>query len=153
VVVHGLGLNITVQSYDQSLDFGLMADAAAMPDVRFLADAIAVAFDDVRALMGEGRDAEADEAGMVKSARKALGRALDTVVDRATGLMPAQMGRVARAVNRRTVKAATVMAADIVPALAQKAMEDAVSRLSGLAGKSVGLVRKAAPRGRATARR
>jgi diacylglycerol O-acyltransferase len=27
IVVHGVALNITVQSYDQSMDFGLMADA------------------------------------------------------------------------------------------------------------------------------
>ena len=50
IVVHGVALNITVQSYDQSLDFGLMADAAAMPEVRELADALRAAFDDVRAL-------------------------------------------------------------------------------------------------------
>jgi hypothetical protein len=31
IVVHGMALNITVQSYDQSLDFGLMADARTMP--------------------------------------------------------------------------------------------------------------------------
>ena len=31
IVVHGMALNVTVQSYDQSLDFGLMADAAAAP--------------------------------------------------------------------------------------------------------------------------
>ncbi len=47
IVVHGLALNITVQSYDQQMDFGLMADAAAMPDVRSLADALRVAFDDL----------------------------------------------------------------------------------------------------------
>jgi WS/DGAT/MGAT family acyltransferase len=50
IVTHGLGLNITVQSYDQSLDFGLMADAKAMPDVRRLAGAIADALDALRAL-------------------------------------------------------------------------------------------------------
>jgi hypothetical protein len=50
IVTHGMGLNITVQSYDQSLDFGLMADAKAMPDVRKLADAISVAFADLREL-------------------------------------------------------------------------------------------------------
>ena len=55
IVVHGLALNITVQSYDRSLDFGLMADAQAMPDVRELADAIAIAFDDLRALAAPGR--------------------------------------------------------------------------------------------------
>jgi WS/DGAT/MGAT family acyltransferase len=50
IVTHGLGLNVTVQSYDQSLDFGLMADAKAMPDVRKLAAAVAAAFDALRAL-------------------------------------------------------------------------------------------------------
>jgi WS/DGAT/MGAT family acyltransferase len=50
IVTHGLGLNITVQSYDQSLDCGLMADAKAMPDVRRLADAIEDALDALRAL-------------------------------------------------------------------------------------------------------
>ena len=47
IVVHGLALNITVQSYDQQMDFGMMADAQAMPDVRSLADAMRVAFDDL----------------------------------------------------------------------------------------------------------
>ena len=47
IVVHGMALNITVQSYDQQMDFGMMADARAMPDVRSLADALRVAFDDL----------------------------------------------------------------------------------------------------------
>ena len=50
IVTHGMGLNITVQSYAQSLDFGLMADAKAMPDVRKLADAVIEAFEALRAL-------------------------------------------------------------------------------------------------------
>ncbi len=54
IVVHGMALNITVQSYDQSLDFGLMADAAAMPDVRSLAEALYIALDDLRALPRPG---------------------------------------------------------------------------------------------------
>ncbi len=50
IVTHGLALNITVQSYDQSLDCGLMADAKALPDVRALADALAEAVEQLRAL-------------------------------------------------------------------------------------------------------
>jgi diacylglycerol O-acyltransferase / wax synthase len=50
IVTHGIGLNITVQTYDQSYDFGLMADAKAMPDVRKLADAIAAAFEQLKTL-------------------------------------------------------------------------------------------------------
>jgi diacylglycerol O-acyltransferase / wax synthase len=50
IVTHGIGLNITVQSYDQQLDFGLMADAKAMPDVRRLGDAVLAALDALRVL-------------------------------------------------------------------------------------------------------
>jgi diacylglycerol O-acyltransferase / wax synthase len=53
IVVHGMALNITVQSYDQQMDFGLMADAAAMPDVRALAEALRVAFDDLSLMDAE----------------------------------------------------------------------------------------------------
>ncbi len=62
IVVHGMALNITVQSYDQSLDFGLMADAQAMPQVRELADAIVVAFDDLAALPRPGEAGHPDTA-------------------------------------------------------------------------------------------
>ena len=62
IVVHGMALNITVQSYDQSLDFGLIADSAAMPDVQDLAEAIRTAFDDMRALPVSGlSDENADD--------------------------------------------------------------------------------------------
>jgi len=62
IVVHGMALNITVQSYDQSLDFGLIADSAAMPDVQDLAEAIRTAFDDMRALPVPGlSDENADD--------------------------------------------------------------------------------------------
>jgi len=50
IVTHGMGLNVTVQSYAQSLDFGMMADARAMPDVRKLADEVVEALDELRAL-------------------------------------------------------------------------------------------------------
>jgi len=138
VVVHGLALNITVQSYDQSLDFGLMADAKAMPDVRLLADSIAIAFDDVRGLAADESDAGAADASMVKAAGRALGRAVDSAVDTATGLMPSPMG-VARAVGKGSAK----VAAQGMSALAQQAVSGAVARL----------VRKATPRSRAAARR
>jgi WS/DGAT/MGAT family acyltransferase len=82
IVVHGLALNITVQSYDQNLDFGLMADAQAMPDVRELADAIAIAFDDLRALPRPG-EAETDDAppeGLLSTATRQVGQRLSGAV-------------------------------------------------------------------------
>ena len=60
IVLHGMALNITVQSYDLSLDFGLMADSTAMPEVSELADALRVAYDELlsQPLPGEFGDDE-----------------------------------------------------------------------------------------------
>ena len=99
IITHGLALNITVQSYDQSLDFGLMADAQAMPDVRELADAIRIAFDDIRALPlpGEpGADDEASTRGVLHRSRKALGSATQRVADSAVRMAGKALPRVAR---------------------------------------------------------
>ena len=45
-----MALNITVQSFDAHMDFGLMADAAVMPDVKSLALSLETALDELRAL-------------------------------------------------------------------------------------------------------
>ena len=50
IVVHGVALNITVQSYDESLDFGLMACAKAMPEVAELAEHLQAALAELLAL-------------------------------------------------------------------------------------------------------
>jgi len=118
IVVHGLALNITVQSYNQMLDFGLMADAAAMPDVRELADAIRIAFDDVMALPLPG-EAESDEAlppGPLQRTAKGLS---DTVQGAITDTM--------QAVTRRVVKTATATAGRASAA----ALGAAVTQLAG----------------------
>jgi WS/DGAT/MGAT family acyltransferase len=50
IVVHGIALNITVQTYDQSLEFGLIACGRAMPEVAELARHVQAAFDEFQAL-------------------------------------------------------------------------------------------------------
>jgi WS/DGAT/MGAT family acyltransferase len=50
IVVHGVALNITVQTYDEALDIGLMAGAEALPNVRELAADLLAAFDELRDL-------------------------------------------------------------------------------------------------------
>lgn len=50
IVVHGVALNITVQTYDESLEFGLIACGQAMPEVAELARHIQAAFDEFQAL-------------------------------------------------------------------------------------------------------
>lgn len=62
IVVHGLALNITVQSFDAAMDFGLMADAAALPDVKALAQAVDAALDELRSLPLPAPDAAATPA-------------------------------------------------------------------------------------------
>jgi len=48
IVEHGLGLNITVESYCDSLDFGLVACRSSIPDLDALAAAMREAFDELR---------------------------------------------------------------------------------------------------------
>jgi len=50
IVVHGVALNITVQTYDESLEFGLIACGQAMPEVAELARHVQAAFEEFQAL-------------------------------------------------------------------------------------------------------
>ena len=108
IITHGLALNITVQSYDRSLDFGLMADAQAMPDVRELADAITIAFDDVRALPlpGEAPDDEAPRGGVLNRSRKALGNAAQRVSGSAVRMAGKALPKVAQGLVSGALKQA-----------------------------------------------
>ncbi|MBC7955404.1 MAG: wax ester/triacylglycerol synthase family O-acyltransferase, partial [Cytophagales bacterium] len=93
IVVHGLALNITVQSYAGTLDFGLMADAQAMPDVGDLAQALHVAFDDLRALPRPGDPGHPDTPPPLTVAR-ATRRAAGSVA----GALQGAVGNMARKV-------------------------------------------------------
>lgn len=48
IVLHGLALNITVQTYAGRVDFGIVGDKQAVPHVQDLADALEAAFDEAR---------------------------------------------------------------------------------------------------------
>ena len=48
IVVHGIALNITLESYNGRLDFGLVACAKAMPDVSQLATFLEDAFEELK---------------------------------------------------------------------------------------------------------
>jgi diacylglycerol O-acyltransferase / wax synthase len=126
IIVHGLALNITVQSYDQSLDFGLMADAAAMPDVRELADAVLIAFDDIRSLPLPGEkvpdDDEAEKESMVGRARRTLGDAVDKV--------GAAAGSVGAVLPRGLVQAAGKALPKVAQQMMGTAVETAVSQVT-----------------------
>jgi diacylglycerol O-acyltransferase / wax synthase len=46
IIVHGLALNITIQTYAGSVDFGIIADKKAVPHVQDLADALEAAYEE-----------------------------------------------------------------------------------------------------------
>ena len=119
IIVHGMALNITVQSYDQSLDFGIMADAAALPDARALAQEIEIAFDDLRALPlpHEPDDDAVAEPGLVRRTAKSISTAMSDAV---TG---AVKDVVASAMRRSLPKTAQ--------GLVGKVIEKSVSQVTG----------------------
>jgi len=50
IVMHGLALNITIQTYAGSVDFGVIADKKAVPHVQDLADLLEDAFEEAQGL-------------------------------------------------------------------------------------------------------
>jgi hypothetical protein len=112
IVVHGMALNITVQSYNGSLDFGLMADAKAMPDVRAFAQAIEVAFDDLRALPSADEIAAQAPAEQVARALRSVRGAVEGVVrDTLSKTVQGAMTRAATQAVRSAARAVTPRAA------------------------------------------
>jgi hypothetical protein len=115
IIVHGMALNITVQSYAGSLDFGMMADATAMPDVKAFAQAVEIAFDDLRALPSpdEQRADEQAPAALVGRAVRTVRARVEEAVKGAVG------GAVTSAVNhvvRGAMRTATGAAKRAAPA-------------------------------------
>jgi diacylglycerol O-acyltransferase / wax synthase len=113
IVVHGLALNITVQSFDQSMDFGLMADAQVLPDVKLLAEAIQVALDDLRGLPLPGEDAADHASAAARAGRvaKALGDKVSgavggLVTSAVKGAITNSLHRVAQGTDQRRASAA-----------------------------------------------
>ncbi len=51
IITHGLGLNITVQTYAGRVDFGIVADQKVLPHAADLASAIEAAYAEIQALM------------------------------------------------------------------------------------------------------
>jgi len=74
IVEHGLGLNITLESYCGSLDFGLIAARKAVPDVRSIARGLLAAHEELKALALDERSTRAKAGGSQRIARKAAKR-------------------------------------------------------------------------------
>ena len=53
IITHGVALNITIQTYDGNIDFGIVADSKALPHADDLARAIEAAFTQAQSLLGK----------------------------------------------------------------------------------------------------
>ena len=56
ILVHGLALNITIQTYDGHVDFGIVADKKALPHASDLAKAITAAFSEAQSVFASPVD-------------------------------------------------------------------------------------------------
>jgi diacylglycerol O-acyltransferase / wax synthase len=79
-VMHGLGLNITIQTYAGSVDFGIIAGKNALPHAQDLAKALVAAFEEARSLYAIGQKQNI----AVSSAVKTPAPSVKTPVPRAT---------------------------------------------------------------------
>jgi diacylglycerol O-acyltransferase / wax synthase len=80
IVMHGLGLNITIQTYAGSVDFGIIAGKNALPHAQDLAKALVAAFEEARSLYAAGQKQNA----AVVSAAHMPAPPVKTPVSRAT---------------------------------------------------------------------
>jgi diacylglycerol O-acyltransferase len=121
IVVHGMALNVTVHSLHEQIDFGLMADLQAMPDVRALADAMKVAFDDLRALAPQ---VAAPAPSVTETGRAVLGQARK----RLAGVMSDAVGSVGQTVTRALPRAAREAVGAVVDTAVQSAVRATTQR-------------------------
>ena len=75
IVVHGVALNITVQTYNESLEFGLIACGEAMPEIAELARHVQAAFDEFAALPASVEAEPAPAAGKPVAVKKPVAKA------------------------------------------------------------------------------
>ncbi|MDR7306700.1 wax ester/triacylglycerol synthase family O-acyltransferase [Rhodoferax saidenbachensis] len=61
IVVHGIALNITIQTYAGSVEFGVIADRDALPQVEDLTGALEAAFAEGRALLARANSEKAPQ--------------------------------------------------------------------------------------------
>lgn len=108
IPTHGIGLNLTVQSYMNALDFGLTADRKAVPDVADLADGLKPALDElVAAVKAKMPAAEAPAAERPAAAPKAAANGGVVAETRPAKAKSTKAGpKVAAAVGKGTPKAA-----------------------------------------------
>ena len=100
IVVHGIALNITVESYDRQMDFGIVADAQALPNARALADAVQTAFEDLCLLETPLGAATAAAPSLAQTGRAVVGQARQRLADSLSSMGDALGGAVGNVVGK-----------------------------------------------------
>jgi WS/DGAT/MGAT family acyltransferase len=82
IVMHGLALNITIQTYAGHVDFGIIADKKAVPHVQDLARALKAAFDEAQTIFAPPPQVEQAAPKAVVAPRKTVRKTAHSVVTR-----------------------------------------------------------------------
>jgi len=156
IVVHGMAFNVTVQSYAGSLDFGMMADAKAMPDVKVFAQAVEIAFDDLRALpLPHELQAEANAPAAVvgRAVRSVRTRVGDAVKGAVTGAVQGAVGGAMKAAVNQVVQGAVKAASGAASRVTTKSADAAPAKRKPPAKRASPAKRKPRQAASASARR
>ncbi len=106
IVMHGLALNITVQSYNGALDFGLIACRRAVPEVRDLAGYVREAHAELKLLAASLAPKAAPAPQANKAAKKALKKAAPKKARAKPARPAAPVKRPAAPVKKRAARVA-----------------------------------------------
>lgn len=87
IVIHGVALNITIQTYAGFVDFGVIADKKAVPQVHDLTDALVLAFEEGRQLLAPAQTTVAKVTQKKRPASKA-GSPVKPVKGRSAAVKP-----------------------------------------------------------------
>lgn len=142
-IMEGSGMNITVLSYRDAVDFGFMADPELIDDVWELADHVQTAFAELKAAAGVGTEGERRPAAK----RKAPAR---TREPRSDG-RPRVVKTSARSVLERSSKAAEVPASRKAPAKRSGATGKATAAKKSAGAKKPAAAKRKAPTRKPTA--
>lgn len=105
IVTHGLGLNVTIQSYNGSLDYGLIACKRTVPDLRKFADAMQAAHQELRDLMREDAEAAEPRQVPVKPMAKIIAKKKPNAKPAAKRVVKAKAKTIVRKLTSSKVKA------------------------------------------------
>ncbi len=153
IVVHGVGLNITVQTYNESLDIGIMACAQAMAEVGELAAHLESAFEEFKGLAAVAPVVLESEPALPTAAMHQLAEkspARSPGVKKPAGKQAPPARRVAAKAKRTTPAAASAKPVPKRSVGAKTAAKTAAKRATKTAGKAAAttptkaVVRKAA---------